>query len=146
MEGTIKVYDNGMILLADDTTQIAIYPHNVVALTKMSDGLSEVELSGGRHYYLDIPYEKLEPLIYSKESQVENEKLKKARKKAKRLKRKYLELRRDIPNILLDLRDFQINCLTSHADIEFSPEEERLIVDFLKQSYKAFIEDNTQWR
>lgn len=45
-------------------------------------------------------------------------------------------------------RDYQIEWLTSHNDIEFCEEEEKLIIGFLKDTAESFMRENQsaqQW-
>ena len=47
-----------------------------------------------------------------------------------------------ITSLIRDFEEFQVALLTSHNDIEFCPEEERLIVDFLHDTAECYISDH----
>ena len=77
----------------------------------------------------------------------------KYRKKAKRFKRKYVELKREffssdkdkqmIKRIINEFHDYQVEWLTLHNDIEFCKEEEDIIVEWLHQTADVFIKEKT---
>ena len=50
-----------------------------------------------------------------------------------------------IGRVIEKFRDYQIEWLTSHCDIEFVPEEEQLIVRFLKDTAECFLKGK-EWR
>lgn len=49
-----------------------------------------------------------------------------------------------IKSLIEDFKEYQIEWLTSHNDIEFAPEEENLIVQFLKDSADSYIAEHTE--
>ena len=49
-----------------------------------------------------------------------------------------------IKTLIEDFKDYQIEWLTSHNDIEFCPEEEELIVEFLKDTAGSYISEHTE--
>ena len=51
-------------------------------------------------------------------------------------------------DLISRFRDYQIEWLTSHNDIEFCEEEEKLIIGFLKDTAESFMRENQsaqQW-
>ena len=51
-------------------------------------------------------------------------------------------------DLISRFRDYQIEWLTSHNDIEFCEEEEKLIIGFLKDTAESFVIENQsaqQW-
>ena len=51
-------------------------------------------------------------------------------------------------DLISRFRDYQIEWLTSHNDIEFREEEEKLIIGFLKDTAESFMRENQsaqQW-
>ncbi len=51
-------------------------------------------------------------------------------------------------DLIRRFRDYQIEWLTSHNDIEFCEEEEKLIIGFLKDTAESFMRENQsaqQW-
>ena len=50
-------------------------------------------------------------------------------------------------DLISRFRDYQIEWLTSHNDIEFCEEEEKLIIGFLKDTAECFVREETaqQW-
>ena len=51
-------------------------------------------------------------------------------------------------DVIRRFRDYQIEWLTSHNDIEFCEEEEKLIIGFLKDTAESFMRENQsaqQW-
>ena len=51
-------------------------------------------------------------------------------------------------DLISRFRDYQIEWLTSHNDIEFREEEEKLIIGFLKDTAESFMKENQsaqQW-
>ena len=46
--------------------------------------------------------------------------------------------------IIQEFHEYQEEWLTSHNDIEFVPEEEKLIVDFLKDTADSFVKEYTE--
>lgn len=45
-------------------------------------------------------------------------------------------------DLISRFRDYQIEWLTSHNDIEFCEEEEKLIIGFLKDTAESFMREN----
>lgn len=45
-------------------------------------------------------------------------------------------------DLIRRFRDYQIEWLTAHNDIEFCEEEEKLIIGFLKDTAESFIREN----
>ena len=45
-------------------------------------------------------------------------------------------------DVISRFRDYQIEWLTSHNDIEFCEEEEKLIIGFLKDTAESFMREN----
>ena len=51
-------------------------------------------------------------------------------------------------DLIRRFRDYQIEWLTAHNDIEFCEEEEKLIIGFLKDTAQSFVRENQsaqQW-
>ena len=46
--------------------------------------------------------------------------------------------------LIEDFKDYQIEWLTSHNDIEFCPEEEELIVQFLKDTANIYMMEHSE--
>ena len=49
-----------------------------------------------------------------------------------------------IKTLIEDFKEYQIEWLTSHNDIEFCPEDEELIVKFLKDTAWTYISEHTE--
>ena len=49
-------------------------------------------------------------------------------------------------DLIRRFRDYQIEWLTSHNDIEFCEEEEKLIIGFLKDTAESFMRENQSAR
>lgn len=49
-----------------------------------------------------------------------------------------------IKTLIEDFKEYQIEWLTSHNDIEFCPEDEELIVRFLKDTAWTYIYEHTE--
>ena len=47
-----------------------------------------------------------------------------------------------IKGLIKDFRAYQIEWLTSHNDIEFCPEEELMIIDFLNDTANSYIDEH----
>ena len=45
-------------------------------------------------------------------------------------------------DLISRFRDYQIEWLTSHNDIEFCEEEEKMIIGFLKDTAESFMREN----
>ena len=49
-----------------------------------------------------------------------------------------------IKSVITDFREYQIEWLTNHNDIELDPEDEALIVGFLNDTANMYIAEHTQ--